>query len=142
MKWAVALLLLAAAGPATAADKPETVYRLHCAGCHLEDGSGSHRGGVPPFPGVVDQVLKQPLGRVFFVQAPGLLGAGLPNETEAELLNWLVATFAPETAKVVPPFTAAEIVALRQRPIADFSGLRREIAAEIARQGGDIGNYD
>lgn len=51
-------------------------------------------------------------------------------------------TASPSCAATAPPrATAAEIADLRRRPVADFSGLRRAIAAAIAHQGGDIGSY-
>lgn len=141
----VALALAIAAAPSlleearAAGESPPLAYQLHCTGCHLQDGSGSKFARIPPLPGIAGHLLKHEKGRVYLVNVPGVVNAGLPDDETAGLLNYVLATWgANELPKDFQPFTGEEVRKLRQVKVHDITLLRSEIAADLARDGIDI----
>ena len=107
---AVALVWLAAAGPAAAS--PETDYALQCRGCHGADGAGVP-GHVPPLSGVAE-LLETPAGRARLLAVPGVRQASLTDERLAALLDWVALRFAPAGAEhTAPALTGEEVRRLR-----------------------------
>lgn len=120
-------LALLAVLPARAGETPAVNYMLHCQGCHLPDGSGAP-GAVPSLRGQVARFLAEPGGREFLVRVPGSATSRLSDPDLAALLNWMVRRFGPAAeAAVAEPYTAAEVGALRERPLTDVEAVRRTL---------------
>jgi hypothetical protein len=137
---AVLTLALVGTGPCSAGgESPPLAYRLHCSGCHLEDGLGSTVGQIPPIPGLAGHFLKHEKGRLYLAHVPGVVNSGLPPGELASLLNYVLETWG---ANDLPPkwdkFTGAEIAELSKVTVHDISLLRKEIAADLAKQGIDL----
>ena len=132
----LALILLGAASNAATLTGPPGVSRpdlawqhwvLNCQGCHRTDGSGSPQT-APPLAGAVAKFTNVPGGREYLVRVPGVATSPLGNVELAELMNWLLWRFdATHLSPTFRPYTAAEIAALRSRP------LRTEAASTRAR---------
>jgi cytochrome c553 len=121
---------------ARAADSPETLYILHCSGCHGMDGQGERRADVPPLPPYVGNFLRDPQGRLYIANVGGVISSGLSDQDTAVVLNWLLERFGE--SKALDPadrFDAAEIRKLRAQRVADSVGLRRTIASRLKKQG-------
>jgi mono/diheme cytochrome c family protein len=148
---AAALLALAGVGPSAAqgisaleAESPpagvENAQRawqhwtLNCQGCHRQDGSGSP-GTAPGLAGTVARFLAVPGGREYLGRVPGVATSPLSDADLAEVMNWMLWRFDREHIPATfQPFTAAEIGALRQRPLRlEASQLR----AELLKQAGE-----
>lgn len=138
----LALGMFAYADSAAAANSAETMYLLHCSGCHGSDGSGDARVDVPPFPGHVGAFLRDPEGRRYIANVSGVISAGLNEADTATVLNWMMTRFAgdslPGDAK---SFDAAEMKVLRASRAADAIALRRQIAARLKAQGVTLPDY-
>jgi len=145
------LLALAGVGPSAAqgtsaleADSPpagvENAQRawqhwtLNCQGCHRQDGSGSP-GTAPGLAGTVARFLSVPGGREYLGRVPGVATSPLSDADLAEVMNWMLWRFDREHIPVnFQPFTAAEVGALRQRPLRlEASQLR----ADLLQQAGE-----
>jgi mono/diheme cytochrome c family protein len=134
-------LTLAGLDAAVAAESVEYVYRLHCSGCHGNEGAGSKIGRIPPFVGIVGHFAAGPEGRLYLVRVPGVANAALPDADTANLLNYVLRNWGghdlPAHAR---DFTAAEVHELRGINVDDVAALRRRLAAELLRQGISV-NY-
>jgi hypothetical protein len=122
-----------------AGDPPAITYRLHCSGCHLDDGTGSKIGQIPPIQGLAGHFLKHEKGRHYLVHVPGVINSGLPADITAELLNYVLEVWgANDTPAKWERFTGAEVTELRKNKVDDIVALRLEIAADLAKQGIDL----
>lgn len=72
----------------------QTLYLMHCQGCHLPKGQGA-AGRVPNMQGYLGNFLKVSGGREFLIQVPGSANAPVDNQDLAQLLNWMLAKFSP-----------------------------------------------
>lgn len=132
---ALAALLALAASPARA-DAASNIYLLHCAGCHLTDGTGSRIGRVPPFPGMLGPIAGARDGRAYLVLVPGVANADLSDEDAAAVLNYTLAQWGGD--RRVAPYTADEVRAIRMRQVDDIAAMRARIAAELKARGVSI----
>ena len=108
-------LLLEAEAPVPHIPDTAASYLLNCGGCHGILGRSSDRA-VPSLRGQVDAFLCLPEGREYIVRLPNVAFAPLSDEELAALMNFVVSLGA--TRKDSPaPYTAAEVGALRRRPL-------------------------
>lgn len=134
-RWAIALLLSVATGASAFSDEKKTGYspamnyKLHCEGCHKDDGSGQP-GFVPTFQGAVSKYLSVPEGRAYLVRVPGTAQSLLNDRDTADVLNWIVRTFDSQhlPAKFTP-YSAREVGRLRRDPISESNLERTRILA-------------
>lgn len=128
--------------PARAGESGETLYLLHCSGCHGPDGMGEHRADVPPLPPLVGNLLRDPQGRLYIVNVGGVVTSNLGYADTAAVLNWLLRAFGATT---LPPktkdFDADEVATLRAQRRADSVGLRRGIATRLKAKGIKLAAY-
>jgi mono/diheme cytochrome c family protein len=130
---AMALLLSSAA---SAADFVRQSYLLHCAGCHLPDGSGSAPNDVPSLHGIPGQLVQVPSGREFLAQVPGIVYSSLSDAEVAEILNWVLQQYsAAELPKDFVPYTAAEVAHYRAVRPASIMKVREHVLADLAARG-------
>ena len=134
-----AALVLALSGGAGAADFARQNYLLHCAGCHLPDGSGSKPNDVPTLHGIPGHFASLPEGRAFLSQVPGIAYTPLSDTEAAEVLNWTLMNFSKDTLPSdFKPFTPAEVAKYRaERPAAIFT-VRNAVLAKLAAAGKKI----
>ena len=112
---------------------PALDYAVTCQGCHRADGAGTP-GTVPPLAGSVGKFLRVPGGREFLVRVPGVAQAPLDDAALAAVLNWMLERFGPDDVpKGFVPYAAEEVRRLRQRPLTDVAGVRRQLARAIER---------
>ncbi|MGH0028835.1 MAG: c-type cytochrome [Myxococcota bacterium] len=117
-------LLWAAAQPALAGTPPvEEDYWLQCAACHGADGGGTP--GVTPSLREVGPLLAAPGGRAYLARVPGVAQAPLSDARLARLLNWVLEHQAGAPPR--PPYSAAEIGALRSDPLRDTRSAREAL---------------
>jgi cytochrome c553 len=123
MMLTAALLLQA---PVAGAD-PRSDYLMHCAGCHLADGSGLPPE-VPSLAGPLGRIVASSAGRDYLARVPGAAQAPLSDEALAAVLNWLLLEF--NRATLPADFEAlrpAEVARSRSRVLADPLKLRNEL---------------
>jgi len=116
------------AGAARADDeRARQNYLLHCMGCHTETGVGLP-GRVPSLRGTLARLAQNPAGRSYVLRVPGVTQSTLEPARLAEVLNWTIRAFRDgvEPAQV-PPFTAAEVAAARERPLLEVSATRERV---------------
>jgi mono/diheme cytochrome c family protein len=137
-------LALTAVAPviATAEEPGETLYLLHCSGCHGPDGMGENRADVPPLPPLVGNLLRDPQGRLYVVNVGGVVTSNLGNADTAAVLNWVMHAFGSTTLPSnVLDFDAEEVRSLRAERRADSVGLRRAIAKRLSAKGLKLARY-
>ena len=124
------LLIAALAAPDALAEEPRTAYWLHCAGCHLLDGSSA----PPEVPTLIDEpgrIVALPGGREYLMRIPGVAQAGLDDEKLAEVLNFMLEEFSPTTVpEDFKPFSAAELGRARQRVLINPLKRRADIVVD------------
>ena len=108
-------LLLEAAASVPHIPDAAASYLLNCGGCHGIGGRSSDHA-VPSLRGQVDAFLCLPEGREYIVRLPNVAFAPLSDEQLAALMNFVV-SFGATRDDSPPPYTAAEVGALRQRPL-------------------------
>lgn len=123
---ASALLFQFLPAPQALADSPMFNFLQHCVGCHQIDGSGLPPE-VPNLRKDFGYLIGSPQGRDFMTRVPGVVGAPLPASDVAKLVNWMVNSFYPGVT--FEPFTEAEILAGRERPLHDPMKQRLELIA-------------
>ena len=112
------------AGPPLLVAGPSLDWMLHCRGCHGAAGAGVP-GSVPRLAGEVARFLDVPGGREFLIRVPGVAQSELDDARLAVLLTWMVRRFGPAaSAAAAPPFGAAEVGALRRRPLTRVGPVR------------------
>ena len=131
---AAALVLCLAAVPPALAGSPAVDYALNCQGCHLDDGTGTP-GSVPPLAGSVGRFTRVPDGREFIVRVPGVATSALDDAALAAVLNWMLERFGkPDVPAGFAPYTAAEVGALRQKPLTNVERVRAELIRAAERR--------
>lgn len=112
---------------AMAQSSPKYFFLQFCVGCHQYDGSGLPPD-VPSLRDDLSYLIGSPEGRDFMLRVPGVIGAPGNAEQVAELLNWIVETFYQGDADFTP-FTAADVLSGRERPMRDPIKERLELLA-------------
>lgn len=135
--WLVAMNVLAAESVAARVEpvRIETTagaYLLYCGGCHGINGHSSD-SAVPSLKGQVDSFLCLPEGRKYIVRLPNVAFAPLDDAQLAELMNFVVALGSSREGKGDPPYTAAEVGALRRKPLLGqpIAGYRRQLVTRL-----------
>ena len=107
-------------------------YLLYCGGCHGITGHSSD-AAVPSLKGQVDAFLCLPEGREYIVRLPNVAFAPLSDTRLAELMNFVVGLGQTRQGKGDPPYTAAEVGALRSKPLLGqpIAGYRRELVTRL-----------
>ena len=142
-RTALGLTLSAALGlatlaflPAQAADFARQNYLLHCAGCHLPDGTGSKPNDVPTLHGIPGHFASLPEGRAFLSQVPGMAYTPLSAAEAAEVLNWTLENFSKSTLPAnFKPFTPEEVARYRAERPASIFAVRSAVLAKLAAKG-------
>lgn len=124
------------AGAAAATDFAHQNYLLHCAGCHLPDGTGSAPNEVPTLHRIPGEFIKVPSGREFLAQVPGIVYSPLSDAEVAEILNYVLNRYS---GAVLPdgfaPYTAQEVAGYRAVKPASIMKVRERVIADLAERG-------
>ena len=144
MRVLTALLMLAClVVPAQAAERTaQTNYVLRCLGCHLPDGTGLPGAGIPDFVGKVGVFAGLPEGRAYLLHVPGVIGASLSDGEIADLLNYIMETWAGDSLPAAyQPFDAAEVSVLKAQSVGNVVNYRRVVADKLEAQGLSVAEY-
>lgn len=136
-------LLLALAAPAAAAERSAPVnYVLRCVGCHLQDGTGLPAAGIPDFVGQVGVFATSQEARAYLLHVPGVINSGLGDAETADLLNYIMQTYAGASLpQPYAPFTADEVAVLKVTNVGNVVAYRRKLAIALAAQGYVVADY-
>lgn len=141
-----AAMLVALSAPAAqpvSAGSPALNYRLHCMGCHLDDGSGMPQRGIPSMKGVLGHFLRLPEGRALIVQVPGVMNTPLNDRQVAELMNWMLGQWAGDSLPPgAPPYSEAEVRQLRSHRPSDVARERAGVVEALRRMGYGMDSSD
>jgi hypothetical protein len=116
--------------------QPIVNYQLRCMGCHLADGSGQ-TGRVPSIRRSLVLFSASPEGRDYVVRVPGVAQSPLSDADTASLLNWMAKNLSDlQAPRGFADYSAAEVHALRGRPLVQVSAIRARLwkAAAAKRQ--------
>ena len=123
-------------GNVAATDFGRQTYLLHCAGCHLPDGTGSAPNEVPTLHRIPGEFVKVPRGREFLAQVPGIVYSPLSDAEVAEILNWILAQYSHEVLpKDFAPYTAVEVAKYRAVRPASIMKVRAQVLVDLAAKG-------
>jgi mono/diheme cytochrome c family protein len=126
----LALWLGGLAGIAAAEQPPHVNYLIHCAGCHLVDGSGAPPR-VPDVRGELGRLAAVPGGREYLIQVPGAATSPVSDRELAAIVNYMLATFSSGTMPAgFPPFTESEVARLRKSWLSDPEPVRKRLLEE------------
>ncbi len=110
-------------------------YRLHCEGCHKDDGSGQP-GFIPALRGQVARFLASEQGRTYIARVPGTAQSLLSDAERADVLNWIVERFDREHVPAsFVPFSASEVAPWRHDALSAPAVERARVLAAINGQG-------
>ncbi|MBE0579558.1 hypothetical protein [Devosia sp.] len=144
MTWLKAIVIvLLATGIASGAERtPKASFILKCAGCHLSDGTGMPGSGIPDFVGKVGVFAALPEGRAYLLHVPGVIGSSLSDAQIAEVLNYIMDTWAGASLPAdYRPFEAAEVSALRQQNVGNAVKFRRIVVDKLEAMGLSVADY-
>lgn len=110
----VALFCLSLVSISAAADS-RIDYLLHCAGCHLENGSGSPPD-VPDMRETLGFLASSADGRAYLVRVPGASFAPISDAALAEVINYMLSTFVLKQEGAAL-YTEEEVAANRHEPL-------------------------
>lgn len=114
---------------------PRVDYLLHCAGCHLPDGS-SMPPEVPSLRDALGDIVAIVEGREYIARVPGASQAPIDDQKLATLLNWILFEFNTETLPSdFKPLTAQEVGIARDKVLPDPVSYRKRL------WGTDSGQY-
>jgi len=133
---ALAALATLAAGCADHDQRARGNYLLHCMGCHGENGEGLE-GHVPNMRTDLARLVTSPGGRAYVLRVPGVTQSTLEPEQLAEVLNYTIREFGGvAVARKIEPFTAAELIAARAKPLLEITETRAGIVGNGATSDG------
>ena len=136
LAWAALVIAAAGWGNAQATDYGRQSYLLHCAGCHLQDGTGSKPNDVPTLHGIPGHFTKVAEGRAFLTQVPGIAYSPLGNAEVAEILNWMLLEYSKDTLpENFEPFTEDEVTRLRAVRPAEIFKVRAAVLSRLQELG-------
>jgi hypothetical protein len=128
--WIAALVaaagVTAIASPAapllTSLNDVQSTYLERCGGCHGIQG-WSAPTEVPSLRGQVGYFLCMPAGRAYLIRLPSVASSPLSDRELADLMNFVVFDLggAAGAQREYGRFTAAEVGALRTRPLKDVA---------------------
>ena len=125
-----ALILSVLICASASAEDPRIAYWLHCAGCHLLDGTGA----PPEVPTLIDEpgrIAGRPGGREYLIRIPGVAQAGLDDARLAEVLNYMLDAFSPGTTPAdFDPYTAEEVGRHRGAVLIDPLRARADVVGD------------
>jgi len=102
-------------------------YLLHCAGCHLPDGTGAP-DDVPSLHNDLGRIISVAEGRGYLVRVPGSSQALLDDAGLAAVINWVLTEFNSATlADDFEPLTTEEVKAARRNVLMDPLKFRAEL---------------
>ncbi|WP_417308728.1 c-type cytochrome [Devosia sp.] len=129
--------------PAQAADRAaDTNFVLKCVGCHLTDGSGLPSAGIPDFVDQVGVFAALPEGRAYLLHVPGVIGSSLSDAEIADVLNYVMDTWAgPSLPEHYTPFTPAEVAELKAQNVGNAVKYRRLVVERLKLLGLDAADY-
>lgn len=120
----------------------KSLYVLKCSGCHRIDGTGAPEAGIPPFPGFIAPLARNPDGRVYIAHVPGIVGSRLSNEQLVEVLNYVIDEWSgEEDTSSTPRFTAEEFARLRAVPVTNVVEFRRDVVTQMIESGDPVADY-
>lgn len=112
------------------AEDPKIAYWLHCGGCHLLDGNGA----PPEVPTLIEEpgrIAGLQGGRDYLIRIPGVALAGIDDERLADVLNYMLMTFSPDsTPEGFAPYSAGEVGRLRSQVLKNPLERRAEIVGD------------
>lgn len=137
------VIVLLATGMASAAERtPKANFVLKCMGCHLSDGSGMPASGIPDFVGKVGVFAAVPEGRAYLLHVPGVIGSSLTDAQIADVLNYIMDTWAGASLPDnYVPFDASEVSELRQKDIGNAVNYRRVVVEKLEALGLSAADY-
>ncbi len=107
-------------------------YMLHCQGCHTPDGSGLIERGIPSLKDFMGKFLQVPGGREFLIQVPGASQALMSSQELAEMTNWMLKEFDPQSiGEDFSPYSTSEVEELRQTKLIEVVKIRAELVSKI-----------
>jgi mono/diheme cytochrome c family protein len=136
----VLLAALAAVAYPASGETARTLYLLKCSGCHRADGQGAVDAGVPPFPGFIAELARDPGGRTYMLHVPGVAGSGLNDTDLTAVLNYLLDRWSGAPAEA-QRFTPQEVAGLRAIAVNDIVSYRRTLVARLRKSGAAIAEY-
>lgn len=119
-------------GYADEGDSPSFAYLLHCAGCHLEDGSGDPPE-IPDLRQELGLLLAVPEGRKYALSVPGVADTPVSADQMAALMTWMVSMLYPDH-EGFEPFTAAEVASGRVNRLQDPAQIRKQLLLELGSE--------
>ena len=122
---------LASAGPLLInEDRARFDYQMNCQGCHTGDGRGGK--SVPGLRGTMGLFLQSQQGREYLVRVPGSANATLSDTRLAEVLNWMLLSYADESLpRSWTPFQAEEVADYRREPLYEVIQYRQDLLARL-----------
>lgn len=115
----------------------QTLFVLHCSGCHGADGAG-RAGSVPDLRDNLGRLVSSAEGRRFVLQVPGVAQARIGDDEVASLTNWMLQRFSPATVPAgFQPYGTDEVREARRERLADVSGERRRVVTALQARGID-----
>ncbi len=129
----IIILLLVGANTVLAKDKTAQVnYMLNCQGCHTPDGQGSPEKGVPTLKNFMGKFLTVKGGREFLIQVPGASQSTLNSAQLAQMTNWMLKSFDPDSINEnFQPYSAQEVARLRKVKLIKVSETRKRLLEQI-----------
>ena len=120
----VLIACLLSVHPAAATDA-ESNYLLHCAGCHLVDGSGVP-DKVPSLKGNLGWLAARDEGRDYLARVPGASQAPITDAELADVINWLLVEFGSVKANQADRLLSANDVSTARVNVLADPELRRQ----------------
>jgi len=136
----IGVLASLVAAPASA-QTARTLYLLKCSGCHRADGQGAADAGVPPFPGFISNLAKDPDGRIYMLHVPGVAASGLSDADLTSVLNYILDKWSATPEDGIKRFTPQEVAGLRAVGVNDIVSYRRTLVARLRKSGAAIADY-
>ena len=103
----------------------ESNYLLHCAGCHLVDGSGVP-DKVPSLKGNLGWLVDRDEGRDYLARVPGASQAPVTDAELADVINWMLVEFGSVKANQPDRLLSADDVSLARVNVLADPELRRQ----------------
>ena len=111
-------------------------YQMFCQGCHTPTGEG-HKS-VPQLKGFLGHFLATQQGREYLIRVPGSANSVLNDENLAEVLNWMLITFAEDS---IPEnwnhLQAKEVSHHRKDPLLEVVDYRKQLVKTLAIKGNE-----